>query len=57
MFTDEVVSIATRLGRVDDLKEIEAEILTHDKYFIAKTTFLQPQKLWETIGSGSFPSV
>ena len=37
-FTEEVVSIATRLGRISDLKELEADVAKHDEYFIAKTT-------------------
>lgn len=37
-FTDEIVSVAARLGRLDDLKDLEADVATHDKYFIAKTT-------------------
>ncbi len=37
-FTEEIVSLATRLGRLDDLKELEADVVKHDEYFIAKTT-------------------
>jgi hypothetical protein len=42
MFTEEIISIATRLGRIDDLNEIEQDRANHDKHYISKTT-LSPE--------------
>jgi hypothetical protein len=42
MFTKEIISIATRLGLLDELKELEKDRANHDKHFIAKTT-LSPE--------------
>jgi hypothetical protein len=47
MFTEEIISIVTRLGLLNNLKELEVDLVNHENHFISKTT-LSPELVGAT---------